>query len=86
MHLLPSTALAIGYYQNFLQPICQRLAQQQKVEVNGQQVDISKGNFDFTIVLPKTLPDASTHGAAKFVKSAAVGEFKLQHGSACRRG
>ena len=59
LQLLPSTALAIGYFNNFLMPVCKELAQRDYVEISGKQVDIRADNFDVTIVLPKTLSDAT---------------------------
>lgn len=81
LHLLPSTALAIGYFQNFVLPVCQELARRDTVPLGTEEVDISKDNYDFTIVLPKTLSDASTQGASKFTKSIGAGPFELKAGA-----
>ena len=80
LHLLPSTALAIGYFRNFVLPVCQELTRRRSVEIGTMEVDISQDNFDFTIVLPKTLSDASTQGASKFVKSSGAKDFQLNCG------
>lgn len=78
LQLLPSTGLAIGYFQNFVVPVCQELVERQTVTVGGAEVDISRNNFDFTIVLPATLIDASIQGARKFTKTWNTPEFVLK--------
>jgi hypothetical protein len=81
LQLLPSTGLAIGYFQNFVLPVCQELATRQVVTVGSADVDISQDNFDFTIVLPATLSDASIQGARKFTKTQNAQEFVLKTSS-----
>lgn len=81
LQLLPSTGLAIGYFQNFVLPVCQELASLPSVKIGGVDVDISKDNFDFTVVLPTTLSDASIHGARKFAKTQNAQEFVLKTSS-----
>jgi hypothetical protein len=81
LQLLPSTGLAIGYFQNFVLPVCQELAALPSVTVAGKDVDISHDNFDFTIVLPATLSDASIQGAKKFTKTQNAQEFLLKTSS-----
>ncbi len=78
---LPSTALAIGYFQNFVLPVCKELAKRKAVFVGGKRIDISQDNFDFTVVMPKTLSEASIEGAKKFCKIQKVAEFKLKTGA-----
>src|SRR5262249_46203633 len=63
---LPSTALAIGYFQNFVLPVCRELANCKTVAAQGKEIDISRGNYDFSIVLPASLSEASIEGAKKF--------------------
>jgi hypothetical protein len=81
LQLLPSTGLAIGYFQNFVLPVCQELANRQMVSVGGNEIDISAGNFDFTVVLPATLSDASIQGAKKFTKVRNALDFVLETNS-----
>lgn len=78
---LPSTALAIGYFKNFVLPVCNELAKRKAVSIGGNKIDISRDNFDFTVVLPKSLSDASVEGAQKFCKTHKVAEFKLKTGA-----
>lgn len=81
LQLLPSTSLAIGYFQNFVSPVCRELSLRDTIELGADTVDISKDNFDFTIVLPSSLSDASTEGAKKFVKSSGAKDFNLKTSS-----
>jgi predicted nucleotide-binding protein len=78
LQLLPSTGLAIGYFQNFVLPVCQELARRTHVQVGGTDVDIRQDNFDFTIVLPAALSDASIQGARKFTKKQNADDFSLK--------
>jgi hypothetical protein len=77
LQLLPSTGLAVGYFENFVLPVCQKLANLSTVTVAGADVDISKDNFNLTIVLPKSLSDASIEGAKKFIKKRRLKHFTL---------
>jgi hypothetical protein len=78
--LLPSTGLAIGYFENFVTPVCRELANSKSVSVAGKKIDLSHGNFDFTIVLPATLSDASIEGAKKFCRARDVKDFSVKTG------
>jgi hypothetical protein len=78
---LPSTGLAIGYFQNFVLPVCQELASLPSVKVGGVDVDISKDNFDLNVVLPTTLSGASIQGARKFAKTQNAQVFVLETSS-----
>jgi Predicted nucleotide-binding protein containing TIR-like domain len=78
LQLLPSTGLAIGYFNNFVLPVCQELANRKSLTIGDIEVDISKDNFDFTVVLPKSLSDASVQGAKRFVKSRGIDGFALE--------
>lgn len=58
--LLPSTVLAIGYFENLVNIICESLNMLPKLEVNGKEYK----KFKFTIVIPKDL-DANIKKRAK---------------------
>ena len=58
--LLPSTVLAIGYFENFVSMVCEALQQSDKLIIN----DRTYSNFRFNIVLPKDL-DADIKKRAK---------------------
>jgi hypothetical protein len=81
LQLLPSTGLAIGYFQNFVLPVCHELANSKTVTVGGNAIDISQGNYDFTVVLPASLSDASIQGAKKFSTAQKAEEFVLKTSS-----
>lgn len=49
--MLPSTPLAIGYFENFVQPVCEHLASNRSIEIGGETYD----QFKFRIILPKDL-------------------------------
>lgn len=81
LQLLPSTGLAIGYFENFVLPVCQELANARVVKVGDTEIDLTADNFDFTIVFPKALSDASVQGAKRFCKDRGVQEFSIRAGS-----
>jgi len=81
LQLLPSTGLAIGYVQNFVVPICKGLGDLKVIQLGGKNVDISKGNFDFTIVLPKALTKASIEGAKAYAQAKGLQPFTLTLGN-----
>ncbi|MFZ2978663.1 MAG: TIR domain-containing protein [Candidatus Magasanikiibacteriota bacterium] len=49
--LLPSTALAIGYYYNFISTVCETLQAKKEIEVGGKRFL----QFEINVVLPKAL-------------------------------
>lgn len=49
--LLPSTALAIGYFFNFVSIVCESLQSKKEIEVDGRKFQ----SFELNIVLPKDL-------------------------------
>ena len=77
LQLLPSTGLAVGYFENFVLPVCQKLSILSTVTVEGTEVDMSKDNFNLNIVLPKSLSEASIEGAKKFIKKRGLKHFTL---------
>ncbi|MDR1584071.1 MAG: nucleotide-binding protein [Prevotellaceae bacterium] len=63
--MLPSTVLAIGYFNNFVQPICEYLSSStSEIEING----IKHKQFKFKIVLPKDLDSDIKKRANTFYK------------------
>lgn len=70
--LLPSTVLAIGYFENFVSMVCDAL-HDDKIEINGK---IYK-DFQFNIVIPKDL-DADIKKRAKiYFKKLKFEEIKI---------
>lgn len=53
LSFVPSTVLALGYYSNFVEPVCKELMESAKREVNGKQYK----DFKWHIVVPDKLPD-----------------------------
>lgn len=84
LQLLPSTGLAVGYFKNFLAPVCSILVERDVVEVGGKVIDISGDNFDFNIVLPVTLAGASREAARRFVKDRGLIDLNLSGNGAGR--
>jgi len=77
LQLLPSTGLAIGYFNNFVLPVCQGLNTLRTVKLGGKDVKIKPDSFDFTVVLPKDLSQSSIFGAKKYVDSKGLLDFTL---------
>lgn len=63
--LLPSTGIAIGYFHNFVKPVCDYLAGD---EVTIGDAQFAGPDFDFTfdIIIPATLEDATSAGQQRF--------------------
>lgn len=60
--LLPSTALAVGYFINFVQPVIQSLVSHREVGVEGKasrQHPFDPGAWKFSICIPPTLFEAT---------------------------
>lgn len=54
--LLPSTALAIGYYYNFIRKVCEELHNTSKI-VTGENKEVSLKDFIFKVIIPENLDD-----------------------------
>lgn len=62
--MLPSTVLAIGYFNNFIKPICEFLASENSLTIKG----VEYNQFTFKIVLPKDLDSDIKRRANAFFK------------------
>ena len=72
--LLPSTVLAIGYFENFVSMVCDALHGSDKIEINGKVYK----DFQFNIVVPKDL-DADIKKRAKiYFKKMKFEETKIE--------
>ncbi|MBE6234654.1 MAG: hypothetical protein E7112_00285 [Bacteroidales bacterium] len=49
--MLPSTVLAIGYFENFVKPVCEYLTIHETIDVDGEHCHCSK----FKVVIPRDL-------------------------------
>ncbi|KFF11058.1 hypothetical protein IW15_18035 [Chryseobacterium soli] len=71
--LLPSTVLAIGYFENFVSMVCDSLHGLDEININGKIYD----DFQFNIVIPKDL-DADIKKRAKiYFKKKKLEETKI---------
>ncbi|HJQ57996.1 MAG TPA: STING domain-containing protein [Vineibacter sp.] len=68
LSLLPSTGLAIGYFNNFLKPVCEWIERNKKITIDAVEHDISHDNYDFTVAIPRTLSAASVDGQRRFAE------------------
>lgn len=62
--MLPSTVLAIGYFNNFIKPICEFLSSGTPLKING----VNYTQFIFRIILPKNLDADIKRRASTFYK------------------
>ncbi|QQT29431.1 nucleotide-binding protein [Sphingobacterium multivorum] len=53
--LLPSTALAIGYYNSFIKRVCEELHRTNKIVIDDKEVEIK--DFSINVVIPDNLDD-----------------------------
>ena len=53
--LLPSTALAIGYYNSFLKRVCEELHSTESISIEGKKVKVK--SFKINVVIPESLDD-----------------------------
>ncbi|QXV66321.1 nucleotide-binding protein [Mucilaginibacter sp. 21P] len=59
--LLPSTALAIGYYNSFLKRVCEELHNSGVIEIEGKKLSVKC--FKIDVIIPERLDD---NGVANF--------------------
>ena len=75
--LLPSTVLAIGYFENFVSLICESLNLLNQLEVKGKKYK----KFQFNIIIPKDL-DADIKKRAKiYFKNKSLEEIEIPSSS-----
>jgi predicted nucleotide-binding protein len=67
LSLLPSTGLAIGYFNNFVRPVC-RYLEGGKVSLDDEEMDISETGYVFDVVIPSSLATVGTDASAAFRK------------------
>lgn len=85
LNLLPSTSLAIGYFNNFVLQVCQAVSQSSDFKVNDRSFDLTNGKFDFVIVLPNKGADASHEGFLKFVNRKKLQRVEVEGKTKSRR-
>jgi predicted nucleotide-binding protein len=67
--MLPSTGSAVGYFLNFVAPVCAEIRRLKSYIVGNKEFDLSAGNFQFRIVLPDSLSDANQASAEQYCVS-----------------
>lgn len=73
LSLLPSTALAIGYFENFVAITCESLCSKGELLINGKTFK----EFEFNIVLPKDLDADIKKRANLFFKSQSLHKSQI---------
>ena len=76
LSLLPSTGLAIGYFNNFIRPVC-RYLEENEIVIDGRAHRPGAEGYLFDIVIPSSLDLAGTEGKAAFLKQ--QGEALTMH-------
>jgi len=74
LSLLPSTALAIGYFNNLVAITCETLCSKGKVEINGKTFN----QFEFNIVMPGDLDADIKKRAALFFRKNNLHQVPLE--------
>lgn len=77
LSLLPSTALAIGYFNNLVAVTCEALCSKGTVEVNGKTFN----KFEFNIVMPQDLDADIKKRAALFFRKNGLHQIPLETNS-----
>jgi len=49
---VPSTGLAVGYFMNFIRPVCEALLRDEKAEVGGKTREMKPDTFKLVVLLP----------------------------------
>jgi len=60
--LLPSTALAIGYYNSFIKRVCEELHKSESIAIDGKKVKVK--SFKVNVIIPESLDD---NGVGDFI-------------------
>lgn len=75
---LPSTALALGYYRNFILPACIELLELKNIVIDKYTYQLKKNSFDFYIVIPNNGQKSSLEMYNKFVRDNHLGQITLR--------
>lgn len=74
--MLPSTVLAIGYFENFVKPVCESLVYQ-GVYIEDKQYRCNR----FKVIIPKNLDSDIKKRAIMYYRNHAFSEIKIPTGS-----
>lgn len=75
--LLPSTSLAIGYFENFLKKISQALFNLKNIEVDGHNYDVSKISKKLQVIIPDNIDEDWYTWAEVFYKNCDVRKVNI---------
>ncbi len=78
IQLLPSTSLAIGYFENFLKPVGEALRNLEKIEFEQKIYNISRCDISIEIIIPKNIETDWQTWAKEFFKSQKVKKVGLE--------
>lgn len=67
--LLPSTSLAIGYFENFLKKAAQALFDLKSIEIDGQIYDVTDYSKELQVIIPNSINEDWQTWAEVFYKS-----------------
>lgn len=81
LRLLPSTALAVGYFYNFLRPLHEALSNQRVLSLNGRMWNLRATPPHLTILIPNELGKAFPRGVAEVARGKALKEVRVQQSS-----
>lgn len=74
LEILPSTVLAIGYFENFLRPVCDYLVENGEIEFRGKKYDTGR----LKIILPEKLNSDMKKKATLYFRKNGYTEFPIQ--------
>ncbi len=77
-NLLPSTSLAIGYFNNFILLACESLIRKKDFELNGVIYDLTRDIFDFNIIIPDKGNETSHKAYQKFVRRNNLAQIEIK--------
>jgi predicted nucleotide-binding protein len=84
LSLLPSTSLAIGYFENFLLPACKELSAISNFQHNDRTYNMTKDQFQFNIIIPETGGDMGHDAYRKFVRNNNLEQMQIRSRSSPR--
>lgn len=76
--MLPSTGSAVGYFLNFVAPVCAELRRQDAFETEDGVFDLRSGEFEFRVVLPDSLNDANQTSAEHYCAARGLRATQVQ--------
>jgi hypothetical protein len=81
LRLLPSTALAVGYFHNFLRPLHDVLSIQSMLDIDGHTWNLRTSLPRLTVLMPSELAKAFPKGVAELARKRALKEVRIQQSS-----